>query len=131
MGVETETTKLAEEVANLHTELDSAKEKLAKPAIKQEDMDRLRSELKRSERMLDNALRLQTRAEIGWKNTQGEASQECSERRRVEAMMRQLMDRLEKLKSPVSVRRSDVYKRASQYFGTRHSQHPFSNSYRP
>merc|ERR1711964_659315 len=52
------------------------------------------------QKMLDNALRLQTRAEIALKQAEEELTHETAERHKVEAMMQQLFSKLNQLQDP-------------------------------
>lgn len=64
------------------------------------DVEALQRHVKQLEKALDNSLRLQTRAELSLQQTATEAKREMEQRRRVERMMQQLMDRLTKLPEP-------------------------------
>merc|ERR1712098_282588 len=68
-----EAKDLSEEVGDLEDELEECMAELNDP-ISREDFEEMSKEAKRTTKMLSNAMRLQTRAEIGWKVSQLEAA---------------------------------------------------------
>merc|ERR1711964_388000 len=81
-------TVLTQQLAQLHS---------AEPAGDSEGLTR---EVLQYQKMLDNALRLQTRAEIALKQAEEELTHETAERHKVEAMMQQLFSKLNQLQDP-------------------------------
>jgi len=120
-GQETEFSELSSEIERLRAELASKAEAERQLALEREQHERtkehlaarpepssanpveievLQNRIQQQERMIDNTLRLQTRAELGLQRSMQEAKREMDERRKVESMMQQLMDRLDKLPDP-------------------------------
>merc|ERR1711964_842576 len=87
-----------QELMRLHSELEELRAELsARPSVAEVDpelIEGLRATVAQQERMIDGALRLQTRAELALDRSREEATKEVEERRRVESMMQQLMDKL-------------------------------------
>merc|ERR1711964_970459 len=87
-----------QELMRLNSELEELRAELsARPSIAEvdpEEIEGLRATVAQQERMIDGALRLQTRAELALDRSREEATKEVEERRRVESMMQQLMDKL-------------------------------------
>merc|ERR1711964_181790 len=78
-------TVLTQQLSQLHS---------AEPAGDSEGLTR---EVLQYQKMLDNALRLQTRAEIALKQIEDELAHETTERHKVESMMQQLFSKLNQL----------------------------------
>merc|ERR1711964_565514 len=87
-----------QELMRLNSELEELRAELsARPSIADVDpevIEGLRATVAQQERIIDGALRLQTRAELALDRSREEATKEVEERRRVESMMQQLMDKL-------------------------------------
>lgn len=84
----------------------------------------LQKTIRQMEKMLDNASRLQTRAEVGLEKSKTEAQEELQSREKAEAMLQQLMDRLNQLPevSPATVaERTGISKVSRQSTSTRTS----------
>merc|ERR1711900_84656 len=120
-GQETEFSELSSEIERLRAELASKADAERQLVLEREQHDRtkeqlaarpepssanpveievLQNRIQQQERMIDNTLRLQTRAELGLQRSMQEAKREMDERRKVESMMQQLMDRLDQLPNP-------------------------------
>merc|ERR1712096_319739 len=89
-------------VMQMNAELERVQRETEAQAVSKatpEELEGLQAKVQQQERMIDNALRLQTRAELALDRSMQEAKREMEERRRVEFMMQQLMDRLNQLPS--------------------------------
>merc|ERR1712000_506924 len=89
-----------QQVMQLNSELENLRGELSnRPSVEidSEELEILQAKLAQQERMIDNALRLQTRAEIKCEHSVKQVKQEAQEKRNVEAMLKTLMGRLNEI----------------------------------
>merc|ERR1712225_17803 len=100
-----------QQVMQLNSELENLRGELsARPSIEidPEQLEILQAKVEQQERIIDNALRLQTRAEIIAAKAKNEVNKEVQERCRVESMMRQLIEKLCQIPELQDLRTSKV-----------------------
>jgi len=95
-------------------ELRQEVDQLRVSAVAPEEIAELEKQLEQHETMLDNALRLQTRAELGLQKSMEEAKSEMQKRRECEAMIQKLFDRLSEIPEGVLNSRLSAKRRQSK-----------------